>query len=108
MKERRRLNEQVGEYNATRKNQIDQERRAESSQIHFWIWGCVTILIITLFVIYLMFPKYMIYTPQVMGWGVIILITLLTTMFIGGSITYMLWLFIVINIFFYLFRKYYG
>ena len=108
MKERRRLNEKVGEYNATRKNQIDQERRAESSQIHFWIWGCVTILIITLFVIYLMFPKYMIYTPQVMGWGIIILITLLTTMFIGGSITYMLWLFIVINIFFYLFRKYYG
>ena len=108
MKERRRLNEKVGEYNATRKNQIDQERRAESSQIHFWIWGCVTILIITLFVIYLMFPKYMIYTPRVMGWGIIILITLLTTMFIGGSITYMLWLFIVINIFFYLFRKYYG
>ena len=108
IKERRRLNEQVGEYNATRKNQIDQERRAESSQIHFWIWGCVTILVIALFVIYLMFPKYIIYTPQVIAWGIITLITLLTTMFIGGSITYMLWLFIVISIFFYLFKKYYG
>ena len=106
IKERKKLNTNIDKYSATRKNQIDQEKRAISSQIYFWIWGCVSIIVVSIVAIYLMFPKYMIYTPQVISWGIISLVTLLTTIFIGGSITFMLWLFIVISILLYLFKKY--
>jgi hypothetical protein len=105
---RKKLDKRIGDYTATRKNQIDQERRASSSQIHFWIWGCVTILVFAVGVLYLLYPSKMYYTPQLIAWGIIILVTTLTTMFIGGSITYMLWLFIVLNIFFYSYKKRYG
>jgi len=106
IKERKKLNTNIDKYSATRKNQLDQEKRAVSSQIYFWIWGCVSIIVVSIVAIYLMFPKYMIYTPQVISWGIISLVTLLTTIFIGGSITFMLWLFIVISILLYLFKKY--
>ena len=105
---RKKLDKKIGDYTATRKNQIDQERRASSSQIHFWIWGCVSILVFAVGVLYLLYPSKMYYTPQLIAWGIILLVTSLTTMFIGGSITYMLWLFIVLNIFFYLYKKRYG
>lgn len=105
---RKKLDKKIGDYTATRKNQIDQERRASSSQIHFWIWGCVSILVFAIGVLYLLYPSKMYYTPQLIAWGIILLVTSLTTMFIGGSITYMLWLFIVLNIFFYLYKKRYG
>ena len=106
IKERKKLNTNIDKYSATRKNQIDQEKRAISSQIYFWIWGCVSIIVVSIVAIYLMFPKYMIYTPHVISWGIISLVTLLTTIFIGGSITFMLWLFIEISILLYLFKKY--
>ena len=108
MANRIKLDKKIGDYTATRKNQIDQERRASSSQIHLWIWGCVTILVFTVGFTYLLYPSKMYYTPQIIAWGIIILITSLITMFIGGSITYMLWLFIVLNIFFYLYKTQYG
>jgi len=107
IQERNTLSSRVSEYVATAKNQLNQENRAFSSHTYLWIWSVLALLTIILFIIYNFFPTMMSDTPNIISWSVIILTTLLMTMFIGGSITFMLWLITIVSIFFYIIKTRY-
>lgn len=107
IQERNTLSSRVSEYVATAKNQLDQEKRAFSSHTYLWIWSVFTCLTIILFIIYNFFPTMMSDTPNIISWAVIILTTILMTMFIGGSITFMLWLITIVSLFFYIIKTRY-
>ena len=108
IKERNELTEKVNEYVATQKNQLDQERRATGNYSSFWIWFTVAISLAIALGVYLFAPKMLVSTPNMIAWVIIIMTTLITSQYIGGSITFMLWLIILVNIFFYVLKKYYG
>lgn len=108
IKERNELTEKVNEYVATQKNQLDQERRATGNYSSFWIWFTVAISLAIALGVYLFAPNLLVSTPNMIAWVIIIMSALACTQYIGGSITFMLWLIILVNIFFYLLKKYYG
>lgn len=105
--ERDKLTESVNDYIATQKNQIGQERRATSNYTYFWIWGALVVILAILLSFHLFSPESLNMTPNVIAWTIIILVTLITTAHIGGSITFMLWLVIIVHIIFYLVKKHY-
>jgi len=108
IKERNTLTARVNEYNTLAKNHYNQEARAFSNHTYFWAWCVFTVLTVAIFVIYNFFPNLMSNTPNIVSWAIIILTTLIMTMFIGGSITFMLWLIILVSIFFYILTTKYG
>ena len=108
LKERNILSLEIDEYRKTSYNQHDLEKQAVANQIYYWLWGCIAILSIVLFFIFFVFPKYSQNSVPIISWSIIIMMTLLTTIYIGGSIAFLLWIFILVNIFFYLIQNRYG
>ena len=108
LKEREILGLEIDEYRKTSYNQHDLEKQAVANQIYYWVWGCISVLSIILFFIFFVFPKYSQNSVPIISWSIIIMMTLLTTIYIGGSIAFLLWIFILVNIFFYLIQNRYG
>jgi hypothetical protein len=108
LKEREILNLEIDEYRKTAFNQGDLEKQAIANQIYYWLWGCIAILSIIMFFIFYIWPQYTQNSVPIISWSIIIMMTLLTTIYIGGSIPFLLWIFILVNIFFYLIQKRYG
>ena len=102
IKERSALGEEIQEYTKLSTNQDNLEKGAISSQIYSWIWMCVAVLSVILFFIFLIWPTYIQYSVPIISWTILILGTLLTTIFIGGNIAFLLWIFILVSIFFHL------
>jgi hypothetical protein len=102
IKERSALGEEIQEYTKLSTNQDNLEKGAISSQIYSWIWMCVALLSIILFFIFLIWPTYIQHSVPIISWTILILGTLLTTIFIGGNIAFLLWIFILVSIFFHL------
>ena len=102
IKERSALGEEIQEYTKLSTNQDNLEKGAISSQIYSWIWMCVAVLSVILFFIFLIWPTYIQHSVPIISWTILILGTLLTTIFIGGNIAFLLWIFILVSIFFHL------